>query len=269
MYRANGTYYTEEHSVSFGDLVTRTSGGKTYTDFNTIANTWNDWYLIPSSRPSVAHPTFVTKFIEIPGADGMLDLTDFLAGRALYGQRQGSFNFYVDNGHEYWETIRGKIVSTIHGKRMKMRLEDDPEYYYEGRFTVGNWESGSSNSSIQISYQCEPYKIKISEEGNKTPMLWDPFNFEEDYDYYTAWPGGSNVATNHITAGTYYIYAKDYSFKPVATWVSGTATVTFGGVTQTLSSAGSKTLGSSVSGQNTLTISGSGYVDITWRGGAL
>ena len=97
MYRANGTYYTEEHSVSFGDLVTRTSGGYTYTEFSKVANTWTDWYLIPSSRLSVAHPTIVTKFIEVPGSDGMLDLTTYLTGRPVYGQRQGSFSFNVDN----------------------------------------------------------------------------------------------------------------------------------------------------------------------------
>lgn len=261
MFRNGDTYYTEEHSVSFGDLVTRTSGGKNYVDFNTIANTWDDWRLIPSSRPSIAHPTIVTKFVEIPGANGMLDLTTYLTGKPVYGQRQGSLNFYVSNGFEDWETIRGRIVRTLHGQRMKMRLMDDPKYYYEGRFTVGQWESGASNSSISISYQLEPYKMMISLEGSD-PVLWDPFNFETDYDYYV-------IMSEPIGAGTYYIYADDFSFAPVATWVSGTATVTFGGVTRTLSSAGSVTLGQSTNGRNTLTITGNGKINIVWRKGAL
>lgn len=266
MYSANGAYYTEDHSVSFGDLYIPPT--QSYTEFNVVANTWTDWHLIPSSRPAIAHPTIVTKFIEIPGADAMLDLTTYLTGRPNYGQRQGSINFLVANNIENWETIREKMVRVLHGKRIKMKLEDDPGYYYEGRFTVGNWESGASNSAISINYQLDPYKIRIHQDGT-TPILWDPFNFETDYDYYTAWPGGSNIVTNNIGAGTYYIYAGDYTFQPVATWVSGSVTVTFGGVTTTLSSTGSQTLGRSGIGQNTLTITGNGRVTIIWRGGSL
>lgn len=265
MYQANGTYYTEDHSVSFGDLVTRTSGGNTTVEFEDIANTWSDWHLIPSSRPSVAHPSIVTRFVEVPGADGMLDLTTFLTGRPNYGQRQGNLQFIVDNDHENWETIRMKIANTLHGKRLKMRLMDDPGYYYEGRFTVGNWEPGSDHSRIQITYNLEPYKLRITGEGS-TPTLWDPFNFETDYDYYTML--GSPISVSNQTK-TFYIHAGEYPFTPTATWVSGSVTVSFGGVSRTMSMAGSYTLGKASSGQNTLTVSGNGSIIVTWRGGAL
>ena len=33
MYSAHGTYYTEEHSVSFGEIVTVSSGGMNYHEF--------------------------------------------------------------------------------------------------------------------------------------------------------------------------------------------------------------------------------------------
>ena len=161
MYSANETYYTEEHSVSFGDLYT--PSGQSSMAFNVVANTWEDWHLVPSSRPAIAQPGIITKFVEIPGADGMLDLTTYLTGGITYNQRQGSLNFVVANNIENWETIREKMVRVLHGKRIKMKLEDDPSYYYEGRFTVGNWESGASNSAISISYQLDPHKKRISD----------------------------------------------------------------------------------------------------------
>lgn len=266
MYSENGTYYTEEHSVSFGDLYV--PSGEIYTDFQTIANTWTDWHLIPSSRPSINQPTVVTKFIEIPGSDGVLDLTEYLTGRPNYGQRQGNLSFQVANNFENWETIRSNMVQVLHGKRIKMRLMDDPGYYYEGRFTVGQWESGASNSAISISYQLDPYKLRVNTDGT-TPLLWDPFNFETDYDYYTYLTGGSDTLRSTATAGTYYIYSEGYSFNPVATWVSGSGNISFGGVTYTMSSSGSKTLGNATSGRNTLTITGTLEVTITWRGGRL
>ena len=174
MYSGNGVVYNEEHSISFGDLVTRSmtiSGHDpvTYDEFQAVANTWTDWHLIPSSRPTVAQPNPVLKIIDIPGSDEPVDLTTFLTGGVTYSQRQGSWSFYVVNGFaehtqyvpQDWEALRMKIVNAIHGKKMKVCLMDDPQYYYEGRLTVGNWETGSTMSSITISYQLNPYKIHI------------------------------------------------------------------------------------------------------------
>ena len=265
MYSAHGTYYTEEHSVSFGEIVTVLTDGTPHLAFETIANTWTDWHLIPSSRPSIEHPNVVTKFIEIPGADGMLDLTTFLSGKANYGQRNGSLSFYVDNDHENWETIRRNIVTTLHGKRMKMRLMDDPDYYYDGRFSVGAWESGADHSGISISYQLEPYKLRISTEGTE-PTLWDPFNFETDYDYYTLM--GSAITVTGSTK-TYNIYAQDYPFMMNAEWISGRVSVSFGGVTKVLRESGSAVLGQAQNGNNILSVSGSGSIRVSWRGGSL
>lgn len=264
MYSKNGTYYTEDYSVSFGDLTSRTSGGIIYADFATKANTWTTWHLIPTSRPSIAPPSIVTKYVDIPGTDGPLDLTTYLTGKPQYGQRQGSLSFYVDNGHEHWSAIYESISSTLHGKKMKMRLMDDPTYYYEGRFTVGGWETGADHSAITISYQLNPYKILISQQGS-TVLLWDPFNFDKDYDY--------GVVMLPLTASgsskSYNIVSGDYHFAPKVTWKSGSITVSFGGVTKTLSSAGTQTLGRSSTGNNTLTISGNGTATMLWEGGML
>ena len=53
-------------------------------------NTWDDWHLIPTSRPVVNPPSVKTNMIEIPGGDGVLDLTTALAGRVLYKNRTGA-----------------------------------------------------------------------------------------------------------------------------------------------------------------------------------
>ena len=160
------------HSITFGDGSFDSKGkflGK---------NTWDDWHLIPSSRPVVAQAGVVTSFVDIPGRkDGPLDMSEYLTGKAVYGQRSGSFEFYVDNDHEYWETIRMKIAKYLHGQRMKMCLEDDPAYYYEGRFSLNNFVSEAVCSKVTINYVVGPYKYMVAGGQN---WLWDPFNFELD-----------------------------------------------------------------------------------------
>lgn len=160
------------HSITFGDGTLNQDGkfvGK---------NTWEDWHLIPSSRPTIAQAGVSTTFVDIPGRrDGPIDLSEYLTGGIVYGQRSGSFEFIVDNDHEYWITIQMKIAQYLHGKRMRMVLEDDPEYYYEGRFTLNDWKSESWNSKITINYVVGPYKYRIKDD---LPWLWDTFNFEND-----------------------------------------------------------------------------------------
>ena len=159
------------HSITFGDY--NASLGKF-----TGKNTWDDWFLLPSTRPVVAQAGVSTNFVEIPGRkDGPIDLSEYLTGGVVYGQRSGSFEFYVDNDHEYWESIRYKISDYLHGKKLKMCLEDDPAYYYEGRFSLESWASEAVCSKVTINYVVGPYKYRIWGTG---PWLWDPFNFEID-----------------------------------------------------------------------------------------
>lgn len=143
------------HSITFGNK-----------------NTWTDWHLVPSSRPVVAPPKSKTQYVDIPGADGSIDVTESLAGRPVYSDREGSFDFIVLNdynipGYRYnWVEVYAEVMLYLHGKHMRMVLEDDPDYYYEGRFEVDSWTSGEKNSSISISYHLSPYKRRND---------WNPF----------------------------------------------------------------------------------------------
>ena len=161
MFNQNGVYYDEQHTISFGS-VSNGSWSNSY-------NTWTSWHLIPTSRPYVAQPAFTPKFVEVPGMNGQLDLTNYLTGGPTYGMRTGSFSFYMINhdGTLDPENLRYQIVNALHGKTWKMKLQDDPNYYYEGRFTVGNVEPGQQVSTITISYTLNPYRVKISDSSDK------------------------------------------------------------------------------------------------------
>ncbi len=141
-------------------------------------NTWTDWHLIPSSRPLVNPPNVRSSFVEIPGSDGALDLSDSLIGRPTYADRTGTWDFYVDNGYGEWSDRYSTIMAYLHGQKMKAVLEDDPLFYYEGRFSVNQWRSDPYYSRMSINYEVGPYKLYSATEGEM--WLWDPFNFETD-----------------------------------------------------------------------------------------
>ena len=141
-------------------------------------NTWDDWHLIPKSRPLFNPPQVKTNYVDIPGGDGVLDLTTSLSGRPLYKNRTGSWEFYVENDFRDWAVLFSEIMNYLQGQKFQAILEDDPLYFYEGRFSVNAWKSDPGQSLITLDYDVSPYKKEI--DGVNDNWLWDTFNFETD-----------------------------------------------------------------------------------------
>lgn len=181
------------HSITFGDK-----------------NTYEDWHLAPSSRPVFNPPKAKTKYLDIPGASGSIDLTESLTSFPIFEDREGDFEFYVLNGYEDWQVLYSEIMDYLHGRSMIAIPEDDPAYHYVGRFTVDKWKSDPYWSKITIGYRVNPYKWK--NEKSTDEWIWDTFNFETDY-VLTAAFGGLKVASASWKS---YIFTKPmYGSAPV------------------------------------------------------
>jgi phage-related protein len=134
-------------------------------------NTWEDWGLIPTSRPTFSMPKKKKRTIEIPGMDGTFNVSKAL-GELFYENREGSFEFIVDDPYNYdspseferrqWQNLYSEIANAIHGKAVRIILEDDPRYYYIGEMTVNEWKSDPAYSVVVLDYEVDPYKYSLS-----------------------------------------------------------------------------------------------------------
>ena len=224
-------------------------------------NTWDDWHLIPATRPLFNPPAVKTNLVDIPGGDGALDLTSALAGRPLFENRTGSWTFYVENGFKDWATLYSEIMVYLHGKTMKATLEDDPEYYYEGRFSVNAWKSEAQWSQIVIDYDVGPYKKSLNDDG--ADWLWDTFNFETGIirEY-------KNMIVRNSLSVT--VYNDLMESVPVLVVSASGMTVNFEGRTYLLSKGVNKINDIVLkSGENTLLFTGNGTVTIEYTEGRL
>lgn len=205
------------HSITFE---------KAYLQNATKKNTWDDWHLVPSSRPVIGPPPVKTKTVDIPGGDGLIDLTESLTGYPTYNNRTGSIEFIVVNdfnwqnpNHEEWYKTYSDIMSYVHGCSLKMILDDDPEYYYEGRFSVDSWKSDKNNSKITLKYDVGPFKRYISTTTNED-WLWDPFNFQTGIIYSSIF---KNIAISS-TATIFRFSSRDVGDAPfTGTFTASTA----------------------------------------------
>ena len=131
------------HSVTFGNK-----------------NTWDNWHIVPSSRPVFEPPKQKTNILDIQGGNGVIDLSEALTGYPVYNNREGSLEFIVMHDYGEWHERYSDISDYLHGQKMQAVLEDDPYYYYEGRFSVNNWKSDKDWSKITIDYDVFPYKTR-------------------------------------------------------------------------------------------------------------
>lgn len=134
------------HSVTFGSK-----------------NSYSDWHLVPDSRPVIVMPEQKKEVVDIPGGNGVIDLSMALTKFPIFNRRSGDLTFHVLNGYGNWKDLYEEIAAYLHGQKLNMWLEDDPNFYYTGYFSVA-WTSNNDGtwSDITISYDLEPYKYSRS-----------------------------------------------------------------------------------------------------------
>ena len=104
-----------------------------------------------------------TNFIEVPGRDGSIDATES-TGKVTYNDREFSFTFTVFPQDDLTFEERQTVVSNaLNGKRCKITIEKDPDYYLMGRCTVNEYFANKKLRQIVVSVRTEPYKMKQHE----------------------------------------------------------------------------------------------------------
>ena len=120
-----------------------------------------DWGLLLKSYPEISPPEPKTKYVDIPGTDGELDLTELLTGFVQYKSREISFEFTILRDRSEWASIYSDIYDHLHGKRMDIILDDDPDYAYRGRISVDGRKDDKRTTEIKLTALVEPYKVKL------------------------------------------------------------------------------------------------------------
>ena len=138
-------------------------------------HSYDDWKL-KLKEIEIGSPGAKLVEIDVMGMDGVLDLTEAVTGSVRYGKRTLRFVFDARNcGYRKWADLISEISNKIHGKKVRIVLDCDNEYYYEGRCTVDTSKINDITSEFVITCECYPYKTAVASENGD--WLWDPFSF--------------------------------------------------------------------------------------------
>ena len=123
-------------------------------------HSYNDLKLLLKSK-EIGTPAVKTNRIDIPGGDGSIDLTDFF-GEPKYEDVQHKFEFVTIEPQSDFLSQYSTVKNAIHGKKVRIILDDDPTFFYWGRCHVSSFTSSKGIGTIKVECECEPYKYKLT-----------------------------------------------------------------------------------------------------------
>ena len=222
------------------------SNGVTIIVNNNSYHSFNDFGLAIGNNNCIGAPEVETHYVDIPGMNGFLDLTETIAGHVVYTSREIKIDFGGQYTRADWDARISTFRNLFHGKIVKVIFDNDPNYYYTGRAFIEDFDRFRELGTFSfVIPKAEPFKYRkwitnaetISAAYNWiiTKQLTSPEKCEGPYIIVSSYSGGplyiENLETGikqKITAdGTYYYpdFAVPGTHQYKITMDSGSATV--------------------------------------------
>lgn len=94
----------------------------------------------------------------------MLDLTEFFGG-VRYNNRTLTFEFSTIVPQSQFMTLFSQVQNALHGQKMHITLDDEPEWYYIGRLSVSEWKADKRVGKLTVTADCEPFKYRLASQA--------------------------------------------------------------------------------------------------------
>lgn len=124
-------------------------------------HSYDDLQLLLTSK-EIGSPEVKVRKIDIEGADSSLDLTDFF-GEPKFEDLVHKFDFATVVPKREFLSLYSTVKNALHGKKMRIVLDDDPLFYYLGRVKVLPFTNEKAIGRISVEVDCEPYKYKMQQ----------------------------------------------------------------------------------------------------------
>ncbi len=227
-------------------------------------HTFQDWGLLLISI-TVSSPEAKTKVVEVLGGDGSIDLTEAL-GPVRYKNRTLVFSLIlIDRKPEKWHEVSSLVRNYCHGKKMRVFIDTDPGYYWEGRVSVESDKQDQIHSTIEISLDAFPYKYELTD--SQEPWKWDSFNFVSGVIRYVGEVNISSVSNQICIPKGDMLTVPEFYVSEISTSLS----VIYGGREYSLRKGKNRFPQIRVGGEEEVILSfkGLGKVKVYYRGGRL
>ena len=123
-------------------------------------HSFDDLKLILTAQ-HIGAPDVKKNLIDLPGGHGRIDQTEAY-GEVKYDMRELSFDFSTTVPQEEFMPLFSRVQNALHGQKVQIILDDDPEWYYTGRVEVSEWKASKRVGTMTIDCECEPFKHRLT-----------------------------------------------------------------------------------------------------------
>lgn len=177
-------------------------------DGASVADTYG---LILTNDTDLGYPEPKAYTVDIPGGSGSIDLTEALTGDVSYDTYTMTLVFKTDDAGDV-PSLRRRLISALHGRRLPFSLGFDPGYTYTGRFSVSVVPLGMAGAKVTMSVTTDPYKSKGTQAYRLNATGGRMYRFENGrrpvhptiecgQPCYVTWAGEETL----VPAGTYVL----------------------------------------------------------------
>lgn len=121
-------------------------------------HTGNDLDLVQEKK-DIGKPDIQSYTVQVPGRNGLLNLTKGLTGKVNYYNRSLSFQYFGTGKRERLLEL-DFFMSRLHGQTIRIIDDDYPCHYYEGEASVTS-EFHSNYITIKLSVNAQPFRLKL------------------------------------------------------------------------------------------------------------
>ena len=107
----------------------------------------------------ISAPALKEDYVDIPGADGSLDMSCALAGEPTYKDREITGTLFKRSDDFSLSQIASEISNLYHGKSVKIKLPTDTDHYFIGVIQFGD-SDGYNSCKIPFSARVNPWRYK-------------------------------------------------------------------------------------------------------------
>lgn len=132
-------------------------------------HTRDDYGMFLATRPEIDPPKPKIVSVNIPGSDGVLDLTESVNGEVAYENRTIRLEFAKQLHERSQASFMSMVNGALHGKRLRMYVDKvsiyprETDYYYEGRVSVAWTNQSFWKLHCVITIDAIPYKLEDEE----------------------------------------------------------------------------------------------------------
>ena len=102
----------------------------------------------------ITPPAVKENYVDIAGGNSSIDLTEAVGG-VVFDDGKIEFKFTL-----FSEEQKNRMKSQLHGRRVDIILEKEPEYYYDGRLSFISENRNGTLFELFLDARVKPYKME-------------------------------------------------------------------------------------------------------------